>query len=70
MTTCVFGKRATICCVASMPPSPGMRMSISTTSGCNRSTARTASAVVPASPTTCMLGWSLMSVISPSRTTS
>ncbi|RUP63786.1 hypothetical protein SSPNP10_32150 [Streptomyces sp. NP10] len=53
--------------VASMPSRPGMRMSISTTSGWWRATRWTASVPLPASPTTVMSSWLSSSMRNPKR---
>ncbi len=56
--------------VASMPSMPGMRTSISTTSGCNDSATRTASAPSRACPTTCISCWEPITIAKPARTSS
>ena len=57
------------CRVASMPSMPGMRTSISTTSGRRSRQIRTASAPSEAVPTTVKSGWVSSSPANPSRTT-
>ena len=52
ITTCVLGSCALISTVASIPSTSGMRMSMSTTSGCRRATSSPASAPLRAVPTT------------------
>jgi hypothetical protein len=54
MSTRVVLALATMRRVASMPSIPGIRTSISTTSGCLACTSRSAAAPSPASPTTAM----------------
>jgi len=53
--------------VASMPSTPGIRMSITTTSGCTSCTSRSASAPEPACPATSMSGASVITITSPAR---
>jgi hypothetical protein len=54
--------------VASSPSSPGIRMSISSTSGWYRAASRTASAPSAASPTTSMSSCASSSARNPART--
>ena len=54
--------------VACSPSSPGIRMSISTTSGVSSRTSRTASAPSAASPTTSMPSWASSRAANPART--
>ena len=56
MRTLVSACAWTICRVASIPSSTGMRMSISTTSGLSRLASRTASSPSAASPMTVASG--------------
>jgi hypothetical protein len=68
MTTRVGEAVAVIILVAWMPSMPGIRMSITTTSGTISAASRTASLPVPASPTTSMSSLSAMSRRNPERT--
>jgi len=70
MTTLTFSQRgsAAICLVASSPSVPGIRMSISTTSGLCRRASVNASAPSAASPTTVMSAWASSSARNPART--
>src|SRR6266853_629504 len=54
--------------VASMPSTPGMRMSIRTTSGCSVRTASIAVGPSAASPTTSRSGWASRIIRKPART--
>ena len=56
--------------VASRPSMPGMRTSISTTSGCSRSASATACSPSPACPTTSMSGCDPITMAKPARTSS
>ena len=60
---------ATSCLVASMPSVPGIRTSISTTSGLSSWQASTASAPSEAVPSTVKSGWVSSSAANPARTT-
>jgi hypothetical protein len=62
--------RSVICLVASTPSSTGIRTSISTTSGRSRSTRSTASAPLPASPTTSMSSCAPSTIRNPTRISS
>ena len=68
--TCVFSSLARISRVASMPLPSARRTSMTTTSGRVRSAWAIASTTVPASATTVMSSFALMSALTPSRTTS
>ena len=57
-----------ISCVACSPSRPGIRMSISTTSGVSSRTSRTAAAPSAAWPTTSMPSWASSRAANPART--
>jgi hypothetical protein len=67
MITRVAGDSAAMVWVASMPSMPGMRMSITTTSGRSRLVSWTAWAPVPASPATSTPGVPSMTMRRPAR---
>ena len=62
--------RSTIRRVVSTPSIPGMRTSISTTSGCKRSTTSSASSPSAASPTSSRSGWASRTIRKPMRSSS
>jgi hypothetical protein len=68
--TCVFGRRARISRVASIPLPSASRTSITTTSGRVRSASSIASPTDPASPATTMSSVALSRAAMPLRTTS
>ena len=67
MITRVGGFTEVICLVASMPSMPGIRTSMSTTSGRSSPVRRTASAPSAASPMTSMSAWALRIMAKPCR---
>jgi hypothetical protein len=70
MSTLGARSSAASCLVASMPSVPGIRTSISTTSGRRSRQTRTAAAPSAAVPSTAKSGWVSSSAANPARTTS